>query len=395
LRRKIMLNFIYHNPTKIVFGKGQISELDNLVPQDARVLVTLGGSSARKYGVLDLVREELGKSDRKIYEFAGIEANPQFDTLMRAVEIVRREGVDFILAVGGGSVMDGSKFIAVAAGADDYIGKEEELLGFGFTPVPVDEVVPLGTVVTLPATGSENNGFAVITRGTDKLPVFSPLTYPVFSILDPEFTFTLPQTQVANGVVDAFSHTLEQYMTYPVDARVQDRIAEGVMQTLIEIGGQTVEHPDDYNVRANLVWAATTALSGHLGSGVPQDWNTHMIGHELTALFGIDHAKTLAVMHPAVLKVRKEQKKQKLLQYAERVWGITKGDDNERIDRAIQETEKFFASLGMKTRLSEYGLTEQSIDQVVTNLEAHGMTALSEHGDVTLDISREMIHAAL
>ena len=390
-----MLNFTYHNPTKIVFGKGQISELDNLVPKDATVLVTLGGSSAKKYGVLDQVREQLGKSGRTVHEFEGIEANPQFDTLMQAVEIVRSEGVDFILAVGGGSVMDGSKFIAVASGADDYIGKEQELLRFGFTPVPVETVLPLGTVVTLPATGSENNGFAVISRGTDKLPVFSPLTYPVFSILDPEYTFTLPQTQVANGVVDAFSHTLEQYVTYPVDARVQDRIAEGVMQTLIEVGEQTVDNPDDYDARANLVWAATTALSGHLGSGVPQDWNTHMIGHELTALFGIDHAKTLAVMHPAVLKVRKEQKKQKLLQYAERVWSITDGDEDERIDRAIRKTEDFFERVGLKTRLSAYGVTEKDIDRVVANLEAHGMTALSEHGDVTLEISREMIQTAL
>jgi NADP-dependent alcohol dehydrogenase len=390
-----MLNFNYHNPTRIVFGKGQISELDNLVPENAKVLVTYGGSSARKYGILDKVLEELRKSDRGIIEFGGIEANPQFTTLMKAVEIVRNEDVDFLLAVGGGSVMDGTKFIAVASGADDYAGKEEQLLKFGFNPVPVEQIIPIGTVVTLPATGSENNGFAVISNGTDKLPVFSPLTYPAFSILDPEFTFSLPATQVANGVVDTFSHTLEQYLTYPVGAGVQDRIAEGVLHTLIEIGVRTVENPTDYEARANLVWAATTALNGHIGSGVPQDWNTHMIGHELTALFGIDHAKTLATVHPAVMKVRKEEKKEKLLQYAERVWNITEGDDNDRIDRAIAQTENFFQSVGIPTRLSAYGLTEESIDQVIANLEAHGMTALSERGDVTLDISREMIRTAL
>lgn len=390
-----MLNFTYYNPTQIAFGKGQISELDTLVPKDATVLITLGGNSAKKFGVLDKVLEELGKSERKILEFSGIEPNPQFDTLMKAVEIVRSEKVDFLLAVGGGSVMDGTKFIALATGTDAFKGRETDILNYGFTPVPTEQALPIGTVVTLPATGSENNGFAVISKGSDKLPVFSVLTFPKFSILDPEFTFTLPKTQVANGVVDAFVHVVEQYITFPVDARVQDRIAEGVLQTLIEIGPRTVENPEDYDARANLVWAATTALNGHIGSGVPQDWNTHMIGHELTALFGIDHAKTLAVVQPAVWKTRKEQKKEKLLQFAERVWSITEGSEMERIDSAIEKTEKFFESLDMKTRLSDYGLTEESINRVVNNLEAHGMTALSERGDVTLDVSREILQTAL
>lgn len=390
-----MQNFTYYNPTRIVFGKGQVNELDALVPKSAKVLVTLGGNSARKSGVLDKVLAELKKSNRTIIEFSGIEPNPQFATLMRGVEIVRKENVDFILAVGGGSVMDGSKFIAIAAMADDYRGKEQELLTFGFAPAPVEKVIPLGTVVTLPATGSENNGFAVVSRGDDKLPVFSPLTYPRFSILDPEFSFTLPPTQVGNGIVDTFIHVVEQYITYPAGALMQDRIAEGVLQTLIEIGSETVENPGNYEARANLVWCATTALNGHIGSGAPQDWTTHMIGHELTGLFGIDHAKTLAVVQPAVWKVRREQKKAKLLQYAERVWGIREGDDDSRIDAAISKTEEFFQSVGLKTRLSDYGLTEKSIDQVIAKLTAHGMTALSEHGDITPDISRQILRAAL
>lgn len=390
-----MLNFIHHNPTTLVFGKGQISELDNLIPKDAKVLITFGGSSAKKYGVLEKVHEELRKSERTVLEFGGIEANPQFATLMKAVEIVRSEGITFLLAVGGGSVMDGTKFIAVASGTDEFKGQEEKILTFGFTPVPVNRAIPIGTVVTLPATGSENNGFAVISKEKDKLPVFSPLTFPTFSILDPEFTYTLPETQVANGVVDAFIHVIEQYATYPVDARVQDRIAEGVLQTLIEIGPKTLKDPTDYDARSNLVWAATTALNGHIGAGVPQDWNTHMIGHELTALFGIDHAKTLAAILPALWKVRKQQKHEKLLQYAERIWGIVDGDPDHRIDAAIKKTEGFFESLGIKTRLSDYGLKEENIDQVVAGLESHGMTALSEHGDVTPDISREILHTAL
>ncbi len=390
-----MFNFSFHNPTTIVFGKDQLQELDNLVPHDARVLVTYGGGSAKRTGVLDTVKEELAKSPRKVFEFGGIGANPELSILMGAIETVRREKIDFLLAVGGGSVMDGTKFVALASFAQAFMGKEEELLTFGFEPVPVQNAVPLGTVVTLPATGSEMNAFAVISNGVDKMPVFSPLAYPRFSILDPVLTYTLPERQVANGVVDAFIHVCELYVTFPVEGRVQDRTAEGILQTLIEVGRKTMDEPENYDARANLVWAATVALNGMLAAGVPQDWNTHMIGHELTALFGIDHARTLAVVMPAVWKVRKQQKSPKLLQYGERVWGITDGSEEERIDRAILKTEAFFQSLGMKTRLSEYDLGEADIEKVIASLEKHGMTALSETGDVTPDICRQILKQAL
>ncbi|WP_319550211.1 iron-containing alcohol dehydrogenase [Desulfogranum marinum] len=390
-----MLNFDFYNPTHIAFGKGQLEQLDALTPKNSTVLITYGGGSAKRTGVLDKVKTELAKSDRNVLEFGGIGANPELSVLMDAVDIVRKEKVDFLLAVGGGSVMDGTKFIAIASVADDFIGKERELLNFGFTPVPVEGAVPMGTVLTLPATGSEMNCGAVITDGEDKLPVFSTFTFPKFSILDPELTYTLPVTQVANGVVDTFVHTIEQYVTYPAEARFQDRTAEGILQTLIEIGKKTVEEPEDYDARANLVWCATMALNGLIGAGVPQDWNTHMIGHEITALFGIDHAKTLAMVQPAVWKVRKEQKKEKLLQYAERVWGITEGDEETRIDAAISKTEEFFQSLGIKTRLGDHDIGEEGIDRIIQSLDKHGMTALSETGDVTLDISRKILQAAL
>lgn len=390
-----MLNFEFYNPTKIVFGKDQLQQLDSLVPGKAKVLITYGGGSVQRSGLLDTVKKELGKSSREILEFGGITANPQFATLMGAVEIVRREKVDFLLAVGGGSVMDGTKFIAVASVADEYAGKERELMNFGFNPVPVEGAIPLGTVMTLPATGSEMNNGAVISDGEDKLPVFSLNAFPQFSILDPTLTFTLPATQVANGVVDTFIHTVEQYITFPVDARFQDRTAEGILQTLIEVGKQTVENPEDYHARANLVWCATMALNGLIGAGVPQDWNTHMIGHEITALFGVDHAKTLAVVQPAVWKVRKEQKKEKLLQYAERVWGIREGSDDEKIDAAIAKTEEFFHSLSIPTRLADYDIKEHDIDKIVASLEKHGMVKLSEHGDVTPKISRQILVKAL
>lgn len=389
-----MLNFSFQNPTNAVFGKGQLEQLDSLVPKDARVLVTYGGGSAKRTGVLDRVTDELAKSGRAVFEFGGIEANPQFATLMQAVEMVRSEAVDFLLAVGGGSVMDGTKFIAIAAANDEFKGSEEAILSFGFAGVPASSAVPLGCVVTLPATGSEMNPTAVISSGEDKLPVICPLTYPVFSILDPELTFTLPENQVANGVVDTFVHVMEQYMTYPVEARVQDRFAEGIIHTLIEIGRKTIDEPRDYDARANLVWAATMALNGLIGSGVPQDWATHMIGHELTALHGVDHGRSLAAIMPGMWRVRREQKRAKLLQYAERIWGLVDGSENERIDTAITRTEEFFHGLGVTTRLSDLGITEEHFDAVIASLEKHGMVALSEHGDLDPGVARQVLEAS-
>lgn len=390
-----MLNFEFYNPTKIVFGKDQLGQLDKLAPQDATILITYGGGSAKRTGILDAVEKELGKSPRKVLLFGGIGANPQFATLMEAVEIVRQQRVDFLLAVGGGSVMDGTKFIALAALAEDFIGKERELMNFGFSPVPVTQAVPFATVLTLPATGSEMNNGAVISDGEDKLPVFSPLAFPRFSILDPTLTYTLPETQVANGVVDTFIHTVEQYLTYPAEGRFQDRTAEGILQTLIEIGKKTIDSPRDYDARANLVWCATMALNGLIGAGVPQDWTTHMLGHEITALFGVDHAKTLAVVQPAVWKIRRREKEEKLLQYAERVWGITEGDTESRIDAAIAKTEEFFHSLGIATRLGDHDIDEKGIDKIIDSLTKHKMTALSEKGDISPEISKEILKAAL
>lgn len=390
-----MNNFNYHNPTQIVFGKDELSQLNHLVPAGAKVLITYGGGSVKRFGTLDRVKEELAKSNRKVIEFGGIEANPQYATLMEAVQVVRDEGIDFLLAVGGGSVMDGTKFIALAAPEGDHVGKERGLMNHGFAPVPVATAIPLGTVVTLPATGSEMNSYAVISDGHDKLPLFSPLSFPKFSVLDPELTFSLPKHQIANGVVDTFVHVLEQYITYPVEARFQDRVAEGILQTLIEIGEITVNEPENYDARANLFWCATMALSGVVGSGVPQDWTTHMIGHEMTALFGLDHARTLAIVQAPLWKVRKEKKQAKLVQFSERVWGISEGSESEKADAAIEKTEAFFRSLGMKTKLSENEITEGDIPKVVEMLEKHGMTALSESGDFTLEHAEEVLKLAI
>lgn len=384
-----MQNFDYHNPTHIVFGENRLEELDQLVPTEARVMLLYGGGSVKKTGTLDRVLAGLGK--RQVSLFGGIEPNPQFDTLMRAVAQAREEKIDFLLAVGGGSVMDGTKFVAAAT---PYTGDETSLLSHGFNPLPIDSALPLATVATLPATGSEMNLGAVISYQGGKFPLMSPRLFPRFSILDPTLTRSLPPRQVANGVVDAFVHVLEQYLTFPTGAQVQDRTAEGLLKTLIEVGPTTLADPEDYLARANLVWSATWALNGFIGAGVPQDWSTHMIGHELTALFGIDHARTLAIVLPSLWQIRREQKRAKLLQYAERVWEIREGDEDSRIDQAIAQTRAFFESLGVPTRLSAHGVPREGIDQVVDALQAHGMVALSESGDLTPEISRRILEDA-
>jgi len=387
-----MYNFDFYNPTRIFFGKDRLDNIDKFVPVNASVLVTYGGGSAKRSGLIDKVKANLG--NRRVLEFGGIEPNPRYETLMKAVEIVCSKNIDFIMAVGGGSVIDGTKFISLAS---HYKGDATDLLKYGFAHITsevVEKVVPFGVVLTLPATGSEMNNGAVISYGHGKFPVMSELAYPKFSILDPTVTFTLPKIQVANGVIDAFVHTAEQYITFPVDAKVQDRMAEGILQTLIEEGLTTVNEPENYDARANHVWAATMALNGIIAVGVPQDWATHMIGHELTAAFGIDHGQTLAIVYPAVLEVQRKQKRAKLLQYAERVWNISNGSDDEKIDLAIKKTRTFFESLGVKTHLSEYGVTADQIPAVVEQLKAHGMVALSETQDITPEVSQKILELA-
>ncbi|WP_429010458.1 alcohol dehydrogenase [Aeromonas allosaccharophila] len=386
-----MNNFTLHTPTKILFGQGQIAQLREQLPSDARVMITYGGGSVIRSGLLEQIRNEL--AGMTLFEFGGIEPNPAYETLMGAVALARAERVDFLLAVGGGSVLDGTKFIAAAAHYD--LAKEPwhilETVGS-----EVRSAIPLGSVLTLPATGSEMNMGAVITRRSsgDKVHFFSPLVMPRFAVLDPVLTYTLPERQVANGVVDAFVHTVEQYLTYPVNAKVQDRFAEGLLLTLIEEGPKALAEPHNYEVRANIMWSATMALNGLIGAGVPQDWATHMLGHELTALHGLDHAQTLAAVLPALLQAKRKQKHAKLLQYAERVWGLRSGSEAERIDDAIAATRDFFERMGVKTRLRDYGLKDLGIDTLIGKLGEHGMTRLGEHSDIDLVQSQHIYEAA-
>lgn len=385
-----MHSFTYWNTTRIHFGKGQIARLAEEVPVDARVLITYGGGSVLKNGVMDQVRAAL--AGRKVIEFGGIEANPHFETLVKVADLARAEKIDFLLAVGGGSVADGTKFVAAAA---LFEGDPWDILVERGTNVRA--ALPVGCVMTLPATGSEMNRNAVITRAStqDKLPMNSVHVMPRFSVLDPETTYSLPPRQTANGVVDSFMHVLEQYLTYPVGAKVQDRFAEGLLLTILDEGPKALSEPTNYEVRANLMWAATMALNDLLSRGVPGDWATHRIGHELTGLYGLDHAATLAVVLPSLLKVKRAQKREKLLQYAERVFGLTTGSEDERIDAAIERTRAFFEAMGVKTRLADYGLDARIIPEVADKLRQHWQSPLGEHRDVTPEVASEILEMAL
>jgi NADP-dependent alcohol dehydrogenase len=384
-----MENFEFHNPVKILFGKGQIARIGEEIPAGARILMTYGGGSIKANGVYDQVTAAL--KDRPVLQFGGIEPNPRLETLLRAVEVCRAEGIDFLLAVGGGSVLDGTKLIAAAV---HFAGDPWDIVA---KSAPLKKVVPLGVVLTLPATGSEMNFFAVITKWAtrEKLPFGHPLIYPRFSVLDPETTFSLPRRQISNGIVDAFMHVLEQYMTYPAKAALQDRMAEAILLTLIEEGPKTVADPRDYDARANFMWCATMALNGLIAVGVPQDWSTHMIGHEITALHGLDHGQTLAIILPGLLEVKRDTKREKLLQYAQRVWGIEAGEPEGRITAAIARTRSFFEQVGVPTRLSAYGVGPDTIPVVAERLEKRGWVALGERGDITPAVVRRILTLSL
>ncbi|WP_266205389.1 iron-containing alcohol dehydrogenase [Pontibacter kalidii] len=385
-----MNNFTFYNPVKILFGKGQISAISKEIPAGAHVMVTYGGGSIKKNGVYGQVMEAL--QGYEVTEFGGIEPNPHYETLMKAVELAKEKKVDFFLAVGGGSVIDGTKFIVAAM---EYEG--EDPWNIMAKREPVTKAAPFGAVLTLPATGSEMNSGAVINRVSlkEKLSFGSPHTFPKFSVLDPETTFTLPVRQICNGVVDAFSHVLEQYLTYPVNAPLQDRFAEAILLTLKEEGPKALQNPQDYETMANFMWAATMALNGVIRVGVPTDWATHYIAHELTALHGIDHARTLAIVFPALLRYKSETKKEKLLQYGERVWGVNSGTDDERLEATIQATIAFFESLDVKTRLSDYEVGEDTIHTIISRFEERGVKDLGERADIQIQDVKEILLLSL
>ncbi len=386
-----MNNFTFYNPTRIHFGVGQIEKIRSEIPADSRVLVIYGGGSIKSNGVYEQVQSAL--SEHTWFEFSGIEPNPQYDTAMGALDVIKQHEINYLLAVGGGSVVDATKFIAAAALFRDEDNSRDpwDILT---KQLKLKAAMPFGAVLTLPATGSESNSGSVMTRDGNKLFFGSPHTFPQFSILDPQTTLSLSDRQISNGVIDAFVHTVEQYLTYPVNAKIQDRFAEGILHTLIEEGPKVLTDKSNLEIRANIMWSATMALNGLIGLGVPQDWSTHMIGHELTALHGIDHARTLSIVFPAVMKVKCEQKREKLIQYGKRVWNLS-GTKDEIIDQAIGKTIEFFKTMQVPTSLSDVDLGKNDIDAIVEKLKLHQMIALGEHRDIDLVVSREILEKAI
>lgn len=377
-----MRNFDFVNPTRLVFGKGTIARLADLIPADKKIMITFGGGSIKSNGVYDQVKEAL--KNHNCVEFWGIEPNPKYETLLKAIKLGRDEKIDMLLAVGGGSVIDGTKFIAAAI---PYTNGEEWNLILDNSLV--HSTIPLADVITLPATGSEMNNGAVISREEtkEKYAFFADTNFPVFSILDPEVTYSLPQFQVACGVVDTFVHVVEQYLTIPVGPKLMDRWAEGILQTLVEIApGLRKENPD-YETRSEFMLSATMGLNGFIAMGAAEDWATHMIGHELTALHGLTHGVTLAIVYPAVLRVMKEQKSAKLLQYGKRVWGV----DN--IDSAIEKTENFFREMGLPTRLSEINVGDETISEISRRFAKRNVV-LGECGNITPEVVTQILNSA-
>nr|WP_315231136.1 iron-containing alcohol dehydrogenase [uncultured Flavobacterium sp.] len=383
-----MLNFELYNPTNLVFGKGQIEKLSTLVPQGAKILLAYGGGSIFKNGIHEQVINNL--KGFEIVEFSGIEPNPHFETLMKAVAVIKEQKIDFILAVGGGSVIDGVKFISAAVHFD---GNPIDILQKRVLTKDVSKIIPFGTVLTLPATGSEMNSGGVVTIEStqEKLSFGGSALFPKFSICDPTVIESLPKRQLQNGVVDAYTHVLEQYLTYPHEGYLQDRIAESILQTLIQVGPDVVEKPTDYALASNFMWSCTMALNGLIQKGVPSDWATHMIGHELTALYGIDHARTLAVVGPNLYRVMFETKKGKLAQYGKRIFNLT-GTEDEIANEAIDKTVEFFHTMGMETKLSDYTKEfDKTADFIVNRFEERGWLGLGEKQNITLEKVKSIV----
>ncbi len=386
-----MNNFEFYCPTKIIFGKGTIAKLPELIDKSNKVLITYGGGSIKRNGVYEQVKKAL--EGYNVLEFGGIEPNPKYETLMKAVEIVKNEGVDFLLAVGGGSTLDGTKFIAAAS---KYYGDKDAYDYFMVEQNPVFEAVPLADVITLPATGSEMNSGGVISRiSTDEKLAFGgvPL-YPKFSIIDPQVTFTLPLRQTVNGIVDTFVHVMEQYCTYDVNSPLQDDWALGILRTLIKEAPKVIANPEDYDARANIFWCATCGLNYWISLGVPQDWATHMIGHELTAFYGIDHGQSLAIVEPRLLRNQKVSKAKKLAKLAREVFCVNEPVDLKAADIAIDKIEAFFNSIGMKTKLSDYEIDSNEASEKIRERFAQRHTVLGEKGAINADTAYDIVKAS-
>jgi len=379
-------NFEFQNPTKLIFGKGTIAQLSTELPKNERILVTYGGGSVKHNGVYEQVCQALKGFD--YVEFWGIEPNPTVETLRKAIALGKQEKVTYILAVGGGSVIDGTKLVASAI---PYDGDAWELV---LKPSKIGKMLPFASVLTLPATGSEMNSGAVISNAEkqEKYAFFS--SFPQFSILDPMVTFSLPDYQIANGIADTFIHVLEQYLTLPDESPLMDRWSEGIMQTLIELAPKIKADKTNYDAMAEFMLCATMALNGFIAMGVSQDWATHLIGHEITALHGVTHGQTLVIVMLGIMKVMREQKKTKLLQYGARVFNINERTDDQRIDKTIETTEQFFRSIGLATKLHELNIGKETIATIKERFLTRG-TRLGEADNIDGNVTEEILNATL
>ena len=377
------MEFNYKNPTQIEFGKGKISVISELIPKESKVFVVYGGGSIKKNGVYNQVKDAL-----KGYtwcEFGGIEPNPTKETLDKAVAFGQKNSIDYILAVGGGSVVDGCKYIASSY---YYDGDGWDILEGKYSAIKAPKI---GVILTLAATGSESNTGAVITKAQTKEKRFfhSQFSYPQFAILDPDVLKSLNDRQLVNGIVDSFVHTCEQYLTQPHGYMAQDYYAEGLLRGLNELA-QTYNTKDDVWY-ANLMWMANQALNGLIGLGVPQDWGTHFIGHELSGLYNIDHARTLAVIQPSLLRELVDEKQQKLLQMGQNVFGL----NNPSPEDVIVKIEELYSSLDIDLNLSSYTDDKNIKNKVTTLLEKHGFTQFGDRGTINKKVVENILDRSL
>ena len=374
-----MNNFNLYNPTKIIFGKDEINKLSEEIPSDAKVLILYGGGSIKKNGIYEQVKNAV--TSYVVHEFAGIPANPEYSVLLKALQVIKENNIDFLLAVVGGSVIDGTKFLSSAA-----LFEGDEPWDILKNKIVTKEGMPFGTVLTLPATGSEMNSGAVVARSEtkEKFAMGGPGLFPKFSILDPTVINSIPKRQLENGLADAFTHVLEQYMTYPIGANLQDRFAESILINIIETAPRILSAQTDYKAQCEFMWSCTMALNGLIQKGVPNDWAIHAMGHELTALYGIDHARTLAILTKQHYTYNIESKKDKLAQYAERVWGLKSDSKTDLAEQAIEKTNEFFHSIGIDTKLSEYTKDYKgTAEEIRKRFEDRSWTGIGEKGALT------------
>ena len=366
------MTYTYFNPTVIEFGEGKIKSITKYIDKNLKVLVVYGGGSIKKNGVFEQVSKAL--EGYTWFEFGGVEPNPSVETLNKAVTLIKEKNIDFVLAVGGGSVIDGSKYLVASA---VYNGDGWDFLE-GKT---IEKALPLGAILTIPATGSESNGTAVISKkSTNEKRYFgSSLTYPKFAVLDPTIMSSLDDRQLANGLVDAFVHVCEQYLTYPNNSLLHDGYAQTILKGLHKLS-QDWQNRKTITWQENLMLLANQALNGFIGSGVPQDWATHMIGHEITAFYGLDHARSLAVVQPHLLRVMIQDKKQKLTQMGNIVFDLP-----ENTELIIETIEYMYQSIGVSTKLKDYNVDDKVIENITGALKKHGMSEMGEKGNLTLD----------